>query len=219
MADEEDGGKGDSGNGEMYEMQPTATAAGMASPDVTDSEAELLDGKVSLVGEGDRGGKGSLRRGINLLDATAMVIGGIIGSGIFITPAIILELTGSFGVSMLCWIAGTAISVCGGLCFVELALLLPRTGGAMVYILEAFSFKDRNERTRLLGRLLAFVYTWAAIVVIRPTSLCIIVLTCTRYLTRPFYLDCDIPETLRKCLALAIFGMFNHRNSILTPLV
>ena len=216
MADEDRPRRGDgSRNGEVYEMQPFATTEAGVSPDVTDSEAELLERRdttspVSKVGDGDRegeeGGKGSLRRGINLPDAIAMVIGGIIGSGIFITPAIILELTGSFGVSMLCWVVGTAIAVCGGLCFVELALVIPRTGGQIVYLLDAFSFKNRNEWTRLLGRLLGFMYAWASIAIIRPTSLCIIVLTCTRYLTRPFYLECDIPDGIVKCLALAIFG-------------
>ena len=211
MTDKGDGGIPE--NGEAYEMQfLPAKENTPVSPDVTDSETELLDrgdgrqGKEEGKGESGDEGKVSLRRGINLIDTTAMVIGGIIGSGIFITPAIILELTGSFGVSMLCWVAGTIIAVFGGLCFVELSLLVPRTGGQMVYILEGFSFKNRNKWTRLLGQLLAFLYTWASIVIIRPASLAIISLACTRYLTRPFYLDCEIPENLLKCLALAIIS-------------
>jgi L-type amino acid transporter 9 len=207
MSEERENDRGITGDVEAYEMRCLPAAENAAvSPDVTDSEAELLEDVVKEKGTGESGdeGKGSLRRGINLLDATGMVIGGIIGSGIFITPAIILDLTGSFGVSMLCWVAGMIIAVCGGLCFVELALLHPRTGGAMVYILEAFSFKNRNKWTRLLGQLLAFLYSWASIVIIRPTSLSIISLACTRYLSRPFYLDCEIPKTLLKCLALAI---------------
>ena len=202
-------GRGITGDVEAYEMRCLPAEENTAvSPDVTDSEAELLEDVVKEKGTGESGdeGKGSLRRGINLLDATGMVIGGIIGSGIFITPAIILELTGSFGVSMLCWVAGMIIAVCGGLCFLELALLHPRTGGAMVYLLEGFSLKNRNKWTRLLGQLLAFLYSWASIVIIRPASLSIISLACTRYLTRPFYLDCEIPKTLLKCLALAIIS-------------
>ena len=209
MSEERENDRGITGDVEAYEMRCLPAAENAAvSPDVTDSEAELLEDVVKEKGTGESGdeGKGSLRRGINLLDATGMVIGGIIGSGIFITPAIILDLTGSFGVSMLCWVAGMIIAVCGGLCFVELALLHPRTGGAMVYILEAFSFKNRNKWTRLLGQLLAFLYSWASIVIIRPTSLSIISLACTRYLSRPFYLDCEIPKTLLKCLALAIIS-------------
>ena len=200
--------EGEKGNGEAYEMQRMPAAENTVSPDVTDSEAELLDDGVKEKGTGESGdeGKGPLRRGINLLDTTGMVIGGIIGSGIFITPAIILELTGSFGMSMLCWIAGMIISIVGSLCFVELALLLPRTGGEMIYILEGFSFKNRNKWTRLLGQLLAFLYAWAGVVIVRPISLSIISLACTRYLTRPFYLDCDIPETLLKCLGVAIIS-------------
>ena len=178
-----------------------------ASPDVTDSEIELLsvspeEGTVTLLGEG----KGSLRKDMNLLDTTAYIVGSIIGSGIYITPASILEDTGSFGVSMVCWFAGMLIAICGGLCYLELSLLIPRTGAEYVYIMEGFSFKNRNKWTELLGSLLAFLYTWTSIVIIRPTSTAIIALTCARYLTRPLYIDCDIPEGIIKCLAISLLS-------------
>ena len=148
---------------------------------------------------------GSLRKGMGLVDAIALITGGIIGSGIFITPTSILDLTGSFGLSMLCWLAGMLIAVCGGLCYIELNLLLPRTGGEVVYMLEGYSFRNRNKWTQLFGSLVAFLFTWATIVIIRPASVAIITLSCTRYLVRPFYLDCeDLPEDLIKCLALSI---------------
>ena len=152
----------------------------------------------------DRETSSSLRRDVNIVDAIAMVVGGIIGSGIFITPASILEDTGSFGVSMMCWFAGMVIAICGGLCYIELSLLIPRTGAEYVYILQAYSFKNRNKWTELLGSLMAFLYTWSAIIIIRPTATSIIALTCTRYLTRPLYIDCDIPEVVLKCLTIAI---------------
>ena len=152
----------------------------------------------------DRETSSTLRRDVNMVDAIAMVVGGIIGSGIFITPASILEDTGSFGVSMMCWFAGMVIAICGGLCYIELSLLIPRTGAEYVYILQAYSFKNRNKWTELLGSLMAFLYTWSAIIIIRPTATSIIALTCTRYLTRPLYIDCDIPEGVLKCLTIAI---------------
>ena len=56
---------------------------------------------------------------MNILDITAVIIGGTIGSGIFITPASILVMTGSFGVSILCWLTGTLFSICGAFCYVD----------------------------------------------------------------------------------------------------
>ena len=186
----------------------------VASPDVTDSKVEQdgttvqeaaakVERKVSFPEEK---GKGTLRKDMNLIDAIAFVVGVIIGSGIFITPALIMEETGSFGVSMICWVAGAVIAIYGGLCYIELGLLIPRTGSEYVYILQAYSFKNRNKWTQLLGSLMAFLYTWTAIIIIRPTSTSIITLTCVRYLTRPFYIDCDIPEGVLKCLAISILS-------------
>lgn len=198
----------ESDNKEMYELKHLK-----ASPDVTDSETELLERSDTAIPkvcakdgtkEEAEEGRGSLKRGINLFDATTMFVGGILGSGIFITPAIILEQTGSFGVSMLCWVFGTFVGIISGLCFVELALLIPRTGGELVYILEGYSFKNRNKWTTFLGGMMAFLYSWTGTTIIRPASLSIIVLTCTKYLIRPIYLGCDIPENLRKCVALSI---------------
>ena len=190
---------------EVYEMQEIAAAG---SPGATDSEVELLDGDDSATPVAESsvssGGRGSLRKDMNLLDAVAFVVSTIIGSGIFITPALILDKTGSFGVSMICWFAGTVIAICGGLCYIELGLLIPRTGAEYVYILQAYSFKKRNKWTELLGSLMAFLYIWTTIIITRPTSTSIISLTCVRYLTRPFYIDCDIPDGVLKCLALSI---------------
>lgn len=193
-----------------------------ASPEsITDSEIELLsngdngvaagaesgspetEGAVTFPQETRTGKPPSLRKGMSLIDTIALIVGGIIGSGIFITPASILENTGSFGVSMLCWFAGMVVAILGGLCYLELSLLIPRTGAEYVYIMEGYSFRNRNKWTKLLGSLLAFLYTWAGIIIIRPTSVSIIILTCVRYLTRPFYLDCDIPGGVLKTLAIS----------------
>lgn len=174
---------------------------------VTASKAKHLDEDgVIRIRDSKDGKAGSLRKGLGLLDATSLFVGGIIGSGIFITPAAILEFTGSFGVSMLCWLAGTLIAVCGGLCYIELTLLLPRTGGEVVYLMEGYSFKKRNKWTILFGSLITFLFTWSSIVIIRPASVAVITLTCTKYLVRPIYLDCELSEPLIKCMALSILS-------------
>jgi len=193
----------------------------MASPDITDSEQEQLDEGDRFSGAGKeeeegntpafpqkkKDGRGYLRKDINLIDATAFLVGGTIGSGIFITPAIILQETGSFGVSMLCWLVGMVISILGALCFIELGLLIPKTGGEYMYILNAYTFRNRNKWVESFGSLLAFLFTWTNIFVVRPSSTAIVTLTCARYLTRPFYIGCEIPVSVLKTLSLFIISM------------
>ena len=197
----------------------------LASPDVTDSEQELLDGGKQSnapggtgegTGDSDSGvvsfpakmkaRRGALRKDMNFIDAIAFVVGGMIGSGIFITPATILQETGSFGVSMLCWLVGMVISILGALCYIELGLLIPKTGGEYMYILNAYTFRNRNKWVESFGSLLAFLFTWTTVFVIRPTSSAIVILTCVRYLTRPFYIGCEIPVSVLKTLALFIIS-------------
>ncbi len=86
-------------------------------------------------------GKG--KRGLRLLDATAIVAGTMIGSGIFLAPALIADIAvraqlgaGSF---LFIWIVGGLLTVCGALSFGELAAAMPADGGQYVYLREAFS--------------------------------------------------------------------------------
>ena len=152
-------------------------------------------------GEATGGGQNALKKELNLFSLTAYIVGTIIGSGIFITPRTILCLTGSFGVSLIMWLIGGVIAIGGGLCYIELGLLIRKSGGEYSFIKEAYSFK---KKLRMLGSLLGFVYTWSSLTVIRPTSLAIITLTSARYLIRPFYIGCDnIPESAVKLIALA----------------
>ena len=153
------------------------------------------------VAEGANPGKGSLLRAMNVFDATAFLIGITIGSGIFITPSTIQQGTGSFGVSMLCWLVGLVIAIVGGFCYIELALIIRKTGGDYAIIIQAYSF--RNQWLQAFGSLLAFLFGWTSLLISGPSSTAIVALTCCRYLIRPFYLDCDeIPESVLKALSL-----------------
>lgn len=168
-----------------------------------DHDAESIDAEKS----------GGLKKELNLFSLVAFVVGGIIGSGIFITPRTILCLTGSFGLSMVVWLVGGIIAIAGGLCYMELGLLVQKSGGEYGYIKEAYSFKNR---LKFLGHLLGFLYTWSATLIIRPSSMAIISLTSARYLVRPFYIGCeDIPESAVKLLALSMlrkYWSFVHQN-------
>ena len=168
----------------------------MAIPSVSFLPTELLP-------EGGKdGGHGKLHRDIGLVMGVGLVVGNIIGSGIFITPSNVLCFAGSFGLVLLVWITGAIISLFGALSYAELGTLITKGGAEYAFILEAFSFKRRSPWLELLGSTLAFLYTWTSIFLIRGASLGIITLTFGRYLSRPFFIGCEIPAGVDQLFAL-----------------
>jgi basic amino acid/polyamine antiporter, APA family len=96
----------------------------------------------------------SYRRALGPFSATMAVVGGIIGSGIFVTPAQVTARAGSGARSLGVWALGGAVALAGAFCFGELGRRRPRAGGTYVYVREAF------------GPLPAFLYAWALLLVI-----------------------------------------------------
>jgi APA family basic amino acid/polyamine antiporter len=79
-----------------------------------------------------------LLRKLNLLDATFLVIGAVIGSGIFMTTGFIAEYLPSPGLILIIWLVGGFITLCGALAFAELGAMYPKAGGQYVYLREAY---------------------------------------------------------------------------------
>jgi APA family basic amino acid/polyamine antiporter len=79
-----------------------------------------------------------LLRKLNLLDTTSLVIGAVIGSGIFMTSGFIADYLPSPGLILLVWLTGGFITIAGALTFAELGAMFPRAGGQYVYIREAY---------------------------------------------------------------------------------
>ncbi len=157
---------------------------------------------------GSKETKGSLKKEFTLSSGVAIIVGQIIGSGIFITPRSILLYAGSFGACILMWIVGACVAIAGGLCYIELGLLVKRGGGEFGYLIEAYSLKERNQWSKLLGSMLGFLYVWSNVCILRPATLGIQSLTCARYLTLPFYSSStEIPEYLVKAVALMLLGI------------
>jgi APA family basic amino acid/polyamine antiporter len=92
--------------------------------------------------------KPHLLRKLNLLDATFLVIGGIVGSGIFMTTGFIAEYLPSPGMILIIWLAGGFIVLSGALSFAELGAMYPKSGGQYLYLREAY------------GPLAGFLYGW-----------------------------------------------------------
>lgn len=92
-------------------------------------------------------------RRLGTWDAAMIVVGGVIGSGIFLTPAAIARQTGSAAEVLAAWAVGGVIALIGALCYAELGARRPQAGGGYVYLREAF------------GLVVAFVYGWNLLVV------------------------------------------------------
>src|SRR5438309_10338610 len=78
-------------------------------------------------------------RGLGLYDSTMVVVGSMIGSGIFIVSADMARNIGSPGWLLVAWLVTGALTVVGALSYGELAAMMPRAGGQYVYLGEAFS--------------------------------------------------------------------------------
>src|SRR5687767_15535166 len=95
-----------------------------------------------------------LRRTLSLRDLIFIVVGTVIGSGIFLTPGGVVRAAGSGGMALLAWTIGGVLSLLGALTFAELGASRPQSGGMYVYLRDAF------------GPLLAFLFGWTMFLVI-----------------------------------------------------
>src|SRR5207237_933596 len=93
-------------------------------------------------------------RRLGIFSATMAVIGGIIGSGVFLGPEVVAARVGSAGLTLAAWVLGGLIALAGAFCFGELGARRPRAGGGYVYLREAF------------GPLPAVLYGWAVLFVL-----------------------------------------------------
>jgi APA family basic amino acid/polyamine antiporter len=96
------------------------------------------------------------QRTLGLDTATALVVGEIVGVGIFLTPAEMAKALGSPFWILVVWLVVGATVLCGSLCFGELAARYPRAGGGYVYLREAW------------GPGVAFLYGWKSLLVMDP---------------------------------------------------
>lgn len=139
--------------------------------------------------------KTGLKRTIGVLGGAGLIVGCILGSGIFVVPKEIFETTGSIGGFMSVWIICGIISIFGGLCFAELGTTIPKSGAEYNYIMDSF------------GPVLAFLFIWTSVFIIKPSSVTIIAITSAKYIGEAFFQQCIVPEIVVKLLSAVIISI------------
>jgi len=111
-----------------------------------------------------------LQRRLGLFDATMLVIGSMIGSGIFLTLAIMAQSVPSPGLLLALWVFAGLFTMLAAICYAELATMYPHTGGQYIYLREAY------------GPFWAFLFGWTQFLVIQTGYLAIVAIAFAKYL-------------------------------------
>ncbi|HEY0192560.1 MAG TPA: amino acid permease [Kofleriaceae bacterium] len=131
-----------------------------------------------------------LARKLGPLDATMIVVSGIIGSGIFINPYVVAQKVETPIAILAVWIAGGLIALCGAFVFAELATVLPRVGGQYAFLREAFH------------PLAGFLHGWALLFIIQSGATAAVAVACGDYIERL----AGLPAGSARSIAIAILA-------------
>lgn len=143
-----------------------------------------------------------IKRQITLLHGVAIIVGIIIGSGIFVSPVGILKEVKSVGFSLVMWVLCGIYNTLCAICYAELGTTIPESGGEYIYIKRAF------------GDIPAFICLWINFLLICPVGIAASALIFSLYILKPVFPDCDIPEEGLALLAACIFCKYFYEQFI-----
>jgi APA family basic amino acid/polyamine antiporter len=140
----------------------------------------------------------SYARRLGLFSGTMAVIGGIIGSGIFLNPAYVAQRAQTAFLTLAVWVLGGLIALAGAFCFGELGNRMPRAGGGYIYLRDAF------------GGLPAFLYGWMVLLVIGTGAIAAVAVTFAGY----FGALLALPQAATKPVAIAAIALLSTINYV-----
>ena len=145
---------------------------------------------------------------LTYLNGLSLVVGLIIGSGIFSSPAQVNINAGSYGASLVVWTVSGILAWTGAASYAELGGAIPLNGGSQVYL------------SKIYGELVGFLFTWCAVFVLRPGSAAIISIICGEYMVRAAVgADAEnVSAWVNKGVALLVLAVVTILNCISTKL-
>lgn len=153
------------------------------------------DDNLSQNSDAGQSSKVGLRRSVGFTGCLSLVVGVMIGSGIFATPAIVFKHTGSVGMGLVAWSGAGVICILSSLCYAELGTAINASGGEKTYLSIAF------------GELAGFLYSWTAILIIKPAAIAGVSIAFSNYILEPFFPGCqDEHDYLTKIVAAVGIG-------------
>ena len=152
------------GNNCSFEPDPTDTIDQQDNSHINTIHHGISDPELTSIGQRTlpTPSKQTLAKNITLLPAISLTIGTIIGTGIFMSPKTILLHVGSIGWSLILWVFCGIYALFGGLSYLELGLMIKKSGGEYAYL--SYSF----------GRLIGYVLVIINLLVLRPLSACLV---------------------------------------------
>jgi basic amino acid/polyamine antiporter, APA family len=133
---------------------------------------------------------------LSLFDAIALIVGIVIGAGIFETPALVAANTGTNSTALFAWIAGGLVSLIGALCYAELATNYPHVGGNYHYLQRAY------------GDTIAFLFAWARMTVVQTGSIALLAFVFGDYASEIFSLG-TFSTPIYAASAIVLFTLIN----------
>ncbi len=142
---------------------------------------------------------------LGLFSGITIIVGNIIGSGIFLTPSTVLKYAGSVGMSLTVWTGAGLFSLIGALCFLELGTTITKSGAEYIYIKQ------------IVGDLPAFMVLWVTMVIVAPVSRILTCLTFANYILQPFFptQDCRPPDEVVAILSVSCISEYTISMTII----
>jgi len=151
----------------------------------------------------------ALERRLGLFSGISIIAGTMIGSGIFVSPTGVISKVGSVGVSLLVWMGCGILALLGSLCYAELGCVIPESGGEYAYFIRIYKVAHQH-----VGNIVAFLFAWVNITLLKPSSIAIISLVFAEYVSVPMFDACGPPDVVKKLLAIILLIVLTILNCI-----